>query len=128
MRGERREARDARREARGEVRRGETRRGEAKRGEEKQGEERRGEESRGEKRRVNVLIVVCWMSLVVLVVSSCFVLAFFSVWVLCGCACGALLYESPGGNQVDGLPPALHVGREPRHETLRGGSNYYENF
>ena len=22
---------------------------------------------------------------------------------------GALLYESPGGNQVDGLPPAQHL-------------------
>ena len=24
-------------------------------------------------------------------------------------SCVALLYESPGGNQVDGLPPALHT-------------------
>ena len=34
----------------------------------------------------------------------------------CVCArvfCVALLYESPGGNQVDGLPPALHLYSQP---------------
>ena len=34
-------------------------------------------------------------------------------WCVCACVCWraffvALLYESPGGNQVDGLPPALN--------------------
>ena len=106
------------------MRRDETRRGEARRGEERRreerrekerkgeqrkerkGEERRGEERRGEERRVTG----CGMLDVVCCVCGVFVfcVGFPFCCVLCGCSCGALLYESPGGNQVDGLPPAFH--------------------
>ena len=38
-----------------------------------------------------------------------FVFQFVYAFFLCGVSSGALLYESPGGNQVDGLPPALNT-------------------
>ena len=38
---------------------------------------------------------------------------------LCGVFCATLLYESPGGNQVDGLPPAQSNARGERNWLLR---------
>ena len=52
-----------------------------------------------------VCALVCVRPFVCVWVGSCFCLAppwFFYF--------AALLYESPGGNQVDGLPPVLHTG------------------
>ena len=34
----------------------------------------------------------------------------FNIALLSGVFCATLLYESPGGNQVDGLPPAQSTG------------------
>ena len=48
----------------------------------------------------------------------CRPVVFSFAFVVCGfvsavCFCVALLYESPGGNQVDGLPPAFHHYSQP---------------
>ena len=45
---------------------------------------------------------MCWVSR--------FRVFVFLVGLVCVCRRGALLYESPGGNQVDGLPPAFNTG------------------
>ena len=52
-----------------------------------------------------VFDIICY----VWVVFSVFCLSpiFLVIW--CGCARGALLYEFPGGNQVDGLPPVFNI-------------------
>ena len=59
------------------------------------------------------VVVRRFVGLLLGLVSKWFwVLSFLFVeWCVCVClrgSCVALLYESPGGNQVDGLPPAVH--------------------
>ena len=57
---------------------------------------------------------VCWLVLLVSM-GLCACVLVCRVVCLRG-SCVALLYESPGGNQVDGLPPALNF--ESRHSSL----------
>ena len=63
-------------------------------------------------------VVVLHMLACKLADSVCFAYVFYVsgvclsmlVFVLASaCVCAALLYECPGGNQVDGLPPAFHL-------------------
>ena len=55
-----------------------------------------------------MLIVARGIFFLVVLAVCVFCVGFLFCSVLFGCASGALLYESPGGNQVDGLPPAFH--------------------
>ena len=54
-------------------------------------------------------MVFCYVVVVVLWCVLCCVL--FGWCLFCGFFC-RLLYESPGGNKVDGLPPVLHWGAQ----------------
>ena len=93
--------------------------GAEKKKEEGEVEAEREEEEEGggsrRKRRKDFLVcnmILVWRLCFVLVRVLCFAFSCvcFSCRFVCVCRGGALLYESPGGNQVDGLPPAFNTG------------------